>query len=107
MNTQPSRAVPVGEQATALRLAKRLAAHPPLQQRVAAILDIVERDLQSGFTADQAEARVRDLTRALARDALQGWADHAAAQATERARREQPQAIRHTKKKSAGAPPSA
>jgi hypothetical protein len=58
-------AAPVGEQAAALRLAQRLLARPGLCQRVEGILDLTDRDIENGYTADEAEARVRDLTRAL------------------------------------------
>lgn len=96
---------PVGEPA-ARSLDQRLDAYPRLRQRFEQILDIVERDSQSGSTADQAELRVRDQTRALAQEVLQHWADDAAAAATERARQQHPQAIAHAKKKSIGTAPS-
>ena len=106
MNTQPLSQAPVGEQAAARSLDQRLAAHPPLRQRVEAILDIVERDIQDGGTADEAELRVRDQTRALAQEVLQCWAGGAATHATQHALAHEPHAIRHAKKKSAGTRPS-
>ncbi len=103
---RPAASVPVGEQA-ARPLEQRLAALPRLRQRIEQILDIVERDSQAGWTADQAELRVRDQIRALAQEVLQHWADDAATAATERARQQHPQAIAHAKKKSTGTAPSA
>jgi hypothetical protein len=97
---------PVGEQA-ARSLDERLAARPQLRQRFEQILDIVERDSQTDCTADEAELRVRDQTRALAQEVLQHWAEDAAIAATARARQERPQAIGHAKKKSTGTAPSA
>lgn len=99
-----SASVPVGEQA-ARPLDERLAAHPRLRQRIEQILDIVERDSQSDCTADDAELRVRDQTRALAQEVLQHWAEEAATAATERTRKEHPQAIGNAKKKFVGRPP--
>ena len=96
----------VGEQATR-SLDERLAARPQLRQRFERILDIVERDGQSGCTADEAELRVRDQIRALAQEVLQHWAEEAAAVATASVRQGRPQAIRHAKKKSTGTAPSA
>jgi hypothetical protein len=96
---------PVGEQA-ARSLDERLAARPQLRQRFEQILDIVERDSQSACTADQAELRVRDQTRALAQEVLQHWATDAATAATTHARQEHPHAIAHAKKKSTGTAPS-
>jgi len=96
---------PVGEPATR-SLDERLAARPQLRQRFEQILDIVERDSQSGCTADEAELRVRDQTRALAQEVLQHWAEDSAIFATARARQEHPQAVGHAKKKSTGTAPS-
>jgi len=105
-NNHPPASAPVGEQA-ARSLDQRLAADPQLRQRFEQILEIVERDSQSDCTADEAELRVRDQTRALAQEVLQHWAEDAAAWATARARQVHPQAIRHSKKKSTGTAPSA
>jgi hypothetical protein len=105
INHRPASA-PVGEQATR-SLDERLAARPQLRQRFEQILDIVERDSQSDCTADEAELRIRDQTRALAQEVLQHWAEDAAAGATARARQAHPQAIGHAKKKSTGTAPSA
>lgn len=102
MNSQSTSAAPVGEQAAALRLAQRLLARPGLCQRVAGLLDITDRDIENGYTADQAEARVRDLTRALAQEALQGWAEATATRVTTQSLAQQPDLVRHSKKKSAG-----
>ena len=102
MNSPSTSAVPVGEQAVALRLARRLLARPGLCQRVESILDITDRDIENGYTADQAEARVRDLTRALAQETLQGWAEAVATRVTDQSLAQQPDLIRHSKKKSAG-----
>lgn len=102
MNSPSTSAAPVGEQTAALRLAQRLLARPGLCQRVAGILDITDRDLENGYTADQAEARVRDLTRALAQETLHGWAEATAARVTDQRLAQQPDLIRHSKQKSAG-----
>ena len=104
-NHRPASA-PVGEQATR-SLDDRLAARPQLRQRFEQILDIVERDSQTDCTADEAELRVRDQTRALAQEILQHWAEDAAAFASAGVRQAYPQAIRHAKKKSTGTAPSA
>jgi hypothetical protein len=96
----------VGEQA-ARQLAERLLAQPALCQRVAHRLDLVERDVENGATADQVEAHVRDLTRVLAQELLQDWARSVATHATAQARAQEPGLRRRTKKKSTGGPPSA
>ena len=103
----PSSALPVGEPARALTLGQRLAARPQLRQRVETILDVLEQDLASGVTADQAEAHAREQVRALGQELLQDWAGRSAEQAARRARTEHPQAIQHRKKNSTGIPPSA
>jgi len=106
MNTQSTGTGPVGEQA-AHQIAARLVARPALCQRVQEILDIVDRDIEKGYTADQAEARVRDLTRALAQELLQGWAAATATHATTHVLAREPATRRHAKKKSTGLPPLA
>ena len=102
MNSPSTGAASVGEQAAALRLAQQLLARPGLCQRVQQILDITDRDIENGYTADQAEARVRDLTRALAQETLQGWAEATATRVTDQSVAQQPNLVRHSKKKSAG-----
>ena len=102
MNRRSTRVVAVGEQAAALRLAQRLLARPGLCQRVEGLLDITDRDIENGYTADQAEARVRDLTRILAQEALQGWADATVRRVTAQTLAQQPDLVCHSKKKSAG-----
>lgn len=100
--TQPhSVGAPVGERCDR-SLDERLARRPHLRQRFEQILDIVERDSQTDCTADQAELRVRDQTRALAQEVLQHWAAEAAESATAQARQEHPQAVGHAKKKFTG-----
>jgi hypothetical protein len=84
-----------------------LVAHLPLYQRVAAIVDIVEREVASGCTADQAEAKVRDQLRALGQEALQLWADGTAEHAATQALASQAGLIKHRKKNSTGRPRSA
>jgi len=108
MNHSPSAGgPPVGEQAGARSLERRLAAHPPLRRRVEALLDIVEHDIASGCTADEAETHVREQLRALGQESLQHWADGANAQAEAHLRTQQPQARTHRKKNSTGRAPTA
>ena len=107
MNQQPNWTGPVGEQARFTRsLEQRLAAHPQLYQRVAAIVDIVEREIASGCTADEAEAKVRDQLRSLGQEVLQLWAGGTAEHATAQVLSGQAGVIKHRKKNSTGSPPS-
>jgi len=108
MNHSPSAGgPPVGEQAGARSLEQRLAAHPPLRRRVEALLDIVEQDIVSGCTADEAETHVREQLRVLGQESLQHWAEGANAQAEADLRAQHPQARAHRKKNSTGSPPTA
>ena len=54
---------------------ERLKAHPMLQGRIEAILDIVEDSAGKVARADEAERRMIEEVRQLGNEALQGWAE--------------------------------
>lgn len=80
-------------------LERRLAAHPQLKEKVEALLDLAEGDVQ---LADEAEELLIDLCRSVGKQALQDWATHQQGKAAEAARRDDPGLSSHGKKNSTG-----
>jgi hypothetical protein len=56
-------------------LAKRIARHPALQERIEAILNIMESTGDDLKRADDAERQIIETLRQLGHDALSGWAE--------------------------------
>jgi hypothetical protein len=81
-------------------LARRLMSQPHLSEPIEAMLRMMEEEIASGCSADAVEAKVIEQVRALGRAALQGWAQHAGAQA--QPLQEGRPARRHSKKNSGG-----
>ena len=80
-------------------LEARLAARPRLRQRFAEIMDMMDRALADGATADQAEEMAIEQLRKLGGDLMTEWGQERHDQALQQAQREHPAAIRHRKKK--------
>lgn len=85
---------------TPLSLAERLSAHPQLQERIEALLAIVEDTSADVTQADEAERRVIGELRRLGNEALCRWAAHQ--EAAQRAVVEQQETVRAGKKNSTG-----
>jgi len=83
-----------------------LRAHPDLRHRFVSIAMAVENSGGGLEEADAIEERLVAETRALGREALQGWAERRV-EVTEQEIRQQPQMHRQGKKNSAGIPNSA
>ncbi|WP_154724382.1 hypothetical protein [Thiothrix nivea] len=69
-------------------LAQRIARHPALQERIEAILNIVESRGDDLKLADEAERQIIETLRQLGHDALSGWAEQRAETAVEQGRQE-------------------
>lgn len=70
------------------KLAQRIARHPALQERIEAILDIVESSGEDLKLADEAERQIIEPLRQLGHDALSGWAEQRAEAAAEQGMQE-------------------
>lgn len=70
------------------QLAQRLARHPALQERIEAILNIMESEGDDLKRADEAERQIIETLRQLGHDALSGWAGQHEAVAAEQGRQE-------------------
>lgn len=88
-------------------LDQRLANNPELAEAVHALIDEMDQSLSQGAQADDVEERVQKGVRQVGHEALSHWAQQAEAQASQNARRQNPGAVRHAKKNSAGKPSSA
>lgn len=84
------------------KLAERLMAHPQMSEPIEAMLEMVEREIDSGGSADAVEEAVVGQVRALGRAALQHWAEQAAAGARPPESPSGRRARRHAKKNSGG-----
>jgi hypothetical protein len=62
-------------EASALRLAARLAQYPELRARVEEILAVIENEQGETFTADEAEEQAFEQVRRLGQEVLQSWAE--------------------------------
>jgi hypothetical protein len=83
-------------------LADRILAHPGLEERVEAILDIAENTSGELITADQAEGKAIEEVHKLGRELLKEWASQRHEKAIETAKSTHPTARRHEKKSSTG-----
>ena len=70
------------------KLAHRLARHPALQERIEAILNIMESGGDDLKRADEAERQIIETLRQLGHDALSGWAEQHEAAAAEQGQQE-------------------
>ena len=73
---------------SATKLAQRLARHPALQERIEAILKIMESEGDDLKRADEAEQQIIEALRQLGHDALSGWAEQHESAAAEQGRKE-------------------
>lgn len=81
-------------------LEQRLAHRPEVLARLHQLADTLEQSVGDDCTADQAEARVSEQVRQLARELLEQWAREANAHTQAQVRARHPEAIRHGKKNS-------
>ena len=86
-------------------LITRLNKHPQLQQRVEALLDVVENTSGDCTKADDAEQYVIDELRKMGNQALASWAENGVIAAVEKQCQKTPKAYRKGKKTSAGTVP--
>ena len=83
-------------------LITRIQAQPGLEERIEAILDIMENKSGEFITADQAEARAIAEIQKLGQELLKGWALNQQDQAMKKAQQTHPSAKKHGKKNSIG-----
>lgn len=81
-------------------LEERLAQRPEVLERLHHLADTLEQSVGDESTADQAEGRVREQVRQLAREVLEQWAREANAHTQAQVPMRHPAAIRHGKKNS-------
>ena len=81
-------------------LEQRLAHRPEVLERLHQLADTLEQSVGDDCTADQAEGRVSEQVRQLAREVLAQWAREANAQTQAEVPTQHPEAIRHGKKNS-------
>lgn len=81
-------------------LDERLAQRPEVLDRLHQLADTLEQSVGDDCTADQAEGRVSEQVRQLAREVLEQWAQEANVHTQARVTRHHPEAIRHGKKNS-------
>lgn len=88
-------------------LDERLAGNPELAEAFHALIDEVDQSLSQGSPADDVEERVRAGVRKAGHETLTHWARQAERKAAQEAPLQNPGAVRHAKKNSAGRPSSA
>jgi hypothetical protein len=81
-------------------LDERLAHRPEVLQRLHQLADTLEQSVGDDCTADQAEERVSQQVRQLARELLEQWAREANAHTQAKTPQQHPDALRHGKKNS-------
>jgi hypothetical protein len=81
-------------------LDERLAHRPAVLARLHQLADTLEQSVEDDCTADQAEDRVTEHVRHLAREVLEQWAQEANAHTQAQVPTHHPVAIRHGKKNS-------
>lgn len=81
-------------------LEERLAHRPEVLERLHQLADTLEQSVGDDCTADQAEGRVSEQVRQLAREVLEQWAREANAHTQTQVPTQHPSAIRHGKKNS-------
>jgi hypothetical protein len=79
-------------------LDERLAHRPAVLARLHQLADTLEQSVGADCTADQAEGRVSEQVRQLAREVLEQWAHEANAHTQAAVPTQHPAAIRHGKK---------
>jgi hypothetical protein len=79
-------------------LEERLAHRPAVLARLHQLADTLEQSVEGDCTADQAEGRVSEQVRQLAREVLEQWAHEANAHTQAAVPTHHPEAIRHGKK---------
>lgn len=82
-----------------LPLDARFASRPHVHARLHAIADLMDQAIAEGATADEAEEMAIEQLRELGGDVLTDWARQKQEESVHRARKENPSAIRHIKKK--------
>ena len=96
MNDEPPKRI---QSATSRRpLEERLAGRPEVLERLHQLADTLEQSVGDDCTADQAEERVIQQVRQLAREVLEQWAREANAHTQAQVPTQHPSAIRHGKK---------
>lgn len=83
-------------------LLARVQAHPGLEKRIEAILDIIENTSGDLITADQAEGKAIEEVNKLGQELLKEWALNQHDKAIETAKSTHPNAKKHGKKNSTG-----
>ena len=77
----------------------RFASRPHMAARLHEIADMMDAAIERGATADEAEEMALQQLRSLGNDLLTDWAMKRHDQAIAQAREQNPQAVKHTKKK--------
>lgn len=80
-------------------LDQRLAKHPLMYEQLQRITDQMEQAIANGITADEAEEMAIKEIKELGRALLTDWAKARQERAMDEVRREEPEAIRDSKKK--------
>lgn len=83
-------------------LVTRIQAQPGLEERIEAILDIMENKSGEFITADQAEGKAIEEIKKLGQELLKGWALNQQSQAMKKAEETHSNAKKHGKKNSIG-----
>lgn len=83
-------------------LVMRIQGQPGLEERIEAILDIMENKSGEFLTADQAEGKAIEEIQKLGQELLKGWALNQQNLAVKRAEQTHPSAKKHGKKNSTG-----
>ena len=77
----------------------RFATRPEVRQRLHEIADMMDKAIEEGATADEAEAMAIEQIQQLGAAVLTDWARAKANKSLEKVQQENPSAIRHIKKK--------
>ena len=77
----------------------RFATRPEVRQRLHEIADMMDKAIEDGATADEAEAMAIEQIQQLGAAVLTDWARAKAEKSLRKARQENPSSIRHIKKK--------
>lgn len=77
----------------------RFATRPEVRQRLHEIADMMDKAIENGATADQAEAMAIEQIQQLGAAVLTDWARAKAERSLKKAEEENPSALRHIKKK--------
>jgi len=77
----------------------RFATRPEVRQRLHEIADMMDKAIEEGATADEAEAMAIEQIQQLGAAVLTDWARSKADHSVKKAQQQNPSAIRHIKKK--------